>query len=153
MIGESPIATEQRTMAAMKRLNKTLSSAMIGLFLVGCSLLSVQRSPAESAFERPRAAEPATPDALRPGLTPVVVEQIGRSGATIAWRSSWEGRSHVVYGASPRLVPTEATLSASTAQRRVALTQLKPNTRYYFQVETQTALGVARSAVLSFRTR
>ncbi|MFN3429452.1 MAG: fibronectin type III domain-containing protein [Candidatus Sericytochromatia bacterium] len=136
----------------MKRLNKTLSSALIGLFLVGCSLLSVQRSPADQAFERPRAATPV-PDALRPGLTPVVVEQIGRSGATIAWRSSWEGRSHVIYGSSPRLVPTEATHSPVTAQRRVALTKLKPNTRYYFQVETQTALGVARSAVLSFRTR
>jgi Purple acid Phosphatase, N-terminal domain len=135
----------------MKRWDKTLSSALIGLFLVGCSLLSVQRSPADQAWSVPKPR--ATHESLRPGLTPVVVERIGRSGATIAWRSAWEGRSHVVYSDTPRLMPSVATQTAHTTERRVQLSKLKPNTRYYFQVETKTALGTARSAVLSFRTR
>ena len=62
----------------MKRLNKTLSSALIGLFLVGCSLLSVQRSPAESAFERPRAVADA------PDLVSIIMSA-HNSAATIGY--------------------------------------------------------------------
>ena len=136
----------------MKRWNKTLSSALIGLFLVGCSLLTVQRSPAEQAWSGSGQARAAV-KALRPGVSPVSVERIGASKATIAWRSPWEGRSHIVYGHSPRLQPETVTKTRATANRQLELTQLKPGTRYYFQVETQTSLGIARSAVLSFRTR
>lgn len=139
-------------MKRIKRWNKTISSAVIGLFLVGCSLLTVQRSPAESAWSgQGQVQRPAT--SLRPGLTPVSVQGISRSGATIAWRSSWKGRSHIVYGHSPRLLPATADKTASTAERQLQITKLKPGTRYYFQVETETPLGIARSAVLSFRTR
>jgi hypothetical protein len=130
----------------MKRWDKSISGALMGMFLVGCSLLSVQRSPAEQDF-------PPGPPILRPGLTPVVVQNVSASGATIAWKSSWQGRSKVVFGETPVLMPTEAGKTAETTERRVKLSRLKPGTRYYFQVETQTALGTARSAVLSFRTR
>jgi hypothetical protein len=42
--------------------------------------------------------------------------------------------------------------STPTGDRTIALDNLEPGTRYYFRVETATPLGVARSAVLSFRT-
>lgn len=136
----------------MKRVNKTISSALIGLFLVGCSLLSVQRSPAEQAWSGHGEVHQAA-KTLRPGLTPVSVERVSASTATVAWRSSWQGRSHIVYGHSPKLLPETADKTRSTANRELQLTRLKPGTRYYFQVETETPLGIARSAVLSFRTR
>jgi hypothetical protein len=132
----------------MKRWDKSITGALIGMFLVGCSLLSVQRSPAEQDLP----AGHAMAQALRPGLTPVMVQNVSASGATIAWKSTWAGRSQVVYGQTPRLMPGDADKSAATTERQVKLSMLKPGTRYYFQVETQTALGVARSAVLSFRT-
>lgn len=134
----------------MKRWDKSISGALIGMFLVGCSLLSVQRSPADQDLPRNSHVQS---DALRPGLTPVVVQHVSASGATIAWKSTWTGRSHVVYGQTPRLVPESADKTAQTTERQVKLSSLRPGTRYFFQVETQTPLGVARSAVLSFRTR
>lgn len=140
----------------MKRWDKPLSSALIGLFLVGCSLLSVQRSPADQAFDAPRPEAPQAaqaPQVLKPGLSPVVVEAINRSGATIVWKSPWEGQSQVRFAESPRLESESVRQTPVTVNRRVQLSQLRPNTRYYFQVETRTAVGTARSAVLSFRTR
>jgi hypothetical protein len=58
----------------------------------------------------------------------------------------------VAFGRDPHLMPVVVDRSTPTAERTIALDNLEPGTRYYFRVETATPLGVARSAVLSFRT-
>ena len=133
-----------------KRWNKTATGAVIGLFLVGCSLLSARHSPGDQASFTTR---PPAGGSLSPGLSPVTVGPIGETEATVSWASPWEGPSRVLYGASPRLMPHQSARSPLTTAQRLSLRKLKPGTRYYFQVETETPLGVARSAVLSFRTR
>jgi hypothetical protein len=62
------------------------------------------------------------------------------------------GRTFVTYGHSPKLVPHMATRTPATFGNRLELEKLEPGKRYYVQVETETAVGVARSAICSFRT-
>lgn len=131
----------------VKRLNKTVAGAVIGLFLVGCSLLTVR--PAE--FEAIPSKGIAAND-LRPGLTPVMVDRIHDDHATIHWRSEWKGKTTIYYGTTPVLVPFSVDKTTPTYEHMVKLDQLKPSTRYYFQIETETPLGDAHSPVLSFRT-
>lgn len=132
-----------------KRWNRFAGAFVAALTLVGCSWLSVQGPHAEWEGW---AKSPADPErVLRPGPGPVVVEKVRATSARIAWRSPWKGETVVRYApkadllAAPETRPTEANV--------MALEGLKPATRYYFQVETRTALGVARSSTLSFRTR
>jgi hypothetical protein len=120
---------------------------LVGLTLVGCSILKGAHRP-----EPGNALDANEPAPLKPGLTNVTIGRVDAKGATIWWRSPWQGQSTVAYGRDPHLMPVVVDHSTPTSERTIALDNLEPGTRYYFRVETATPLGVARSAVLSFRT-
>lgn len=130
----------------VKRLNATLVGVAIGLFLVGCSILDL-RHPVDTS-----AAPPPPVAGLTPGVASVTVERLSNSQATLRWQSPWNGRTEIYYGKTPLVLPLVADRSPLTYESFTTLTNLEPNTRYYFQVETHTPLGAARSAVLSFLT-
>jgi hypothetical protein len=109
--------------------------------------LKVQHRP-----EPGNAVEVVEPAPLKPGLAHVTIGRVAARQATIWWRSPWQGQSTVVYGRDAHLVPMVVEHSAPTGERAVELSELEPGTRYYFRVETATPLGVARSAIVSFRT-
>jgi hypothetical protein len=132
------------------RWNKTLAAAALGLLLVGCSFFTVQH-PYRSDARMPRMH--AAPSGLKPGVSSVTVGHLRADAATLSWNSPWQGTSSVLYGRTPLLLPDAAERSAPTLDREATLANLQPGTRYYFQVETETALGVARSPVCSFLTR
>lgn len=119
----------------------------VGLLLVGCSHLLSQHRPVPGPAVEAREQPP-----LEPGVERVTVGRVATDAATIWWKSPWQGQSTVVYGRDSHLVPVVVERSAPTADQFAALDHLEPGTRYYFQVETATPLGVARSAVVSFRT-
>lgn len=122
-----------------------VAALVVVLMLVGCSWLTARRPAADERADGTLV--------LRPGVMHLVVEAPNAGGASIAWDSAWNGRSTVFYGEHPRVMPHASARSAPTWGRQVGLSGLKPDTRYFFQVETVTPLGVARSAVCSFRTR
>lgn len=132
------------------RWNRTLLGLVAGMLLVGCSLVSAQQRP-NPGVHLPR-ANPSAPLVLRPGVSPVMIEAVRKDRATISWKSRWSGRTRVIYGSSPRLMPHSSSRSPVTFGNRLELGKLKPGKRYYVQVETETAAGVARSAICSFRT-
>ena len=132
------------------RWNRTVLSLAAGMLLVGCSLVSAQQRP-DPEVRLPRAT-PSAPLVLRPGVSPVMIEAVRKDRATISWKSRWVGRTRVIYGDSPKLMAHTASRSPVTFGNRLDLGQLEPGTRYYVQVETETAAGVARSAICSFRT-
>jgi hypothetical protein len=134
----------------MTRWNKTLAAGAIGLLLVGCSIFTVQH-PYRSDVRLPRLH--SAPSQLKPGVSRVTVARVKPDSATLTWRSPWPGSSSVLYGRTPLLLPDAATRSRPTDGQEATLANLQPGTRYYFQVETETPLGVARSPVCSFLTR
>lgn len=132
-----------------RRWNRLAGAFVAALTLVGCSWLTVRGPQADWETWAKSPAEPER--VLRPGPGPVVVERVAATSARIAWRSPWKGESVVRYAPTPELGIAPAT--APTAATAVALSGLKPATRYFFRVETRAAQGVARSSILSFRTR
>lgn len=140
-----PIAGESFRMS--KGWKMVTAAAGAGLLLVGCSLLSAQHRP-----EPGNAVETHDPAPLEPGVAHVTVGRVSAAEATIWWKSPYQGQTTIVYGRDPHLVPVVVERTAPTSQHTTELTDLEPGTRYYFQVETATPLGVARSAIISFRT-
>lgn len=139
----------------VKRWDVVAALLAAGLTLVGCSMLS--GPPGEQAGNPLLELPPSpwgllAPMALKPGLTPVTVDGIREDRARIRWRSAWDGKTVVWYGTSPKLMPHDADRTPATFGAHTELGGLAPATRYFFQVEVQTTVGVARSAVLSFRT-
>lgn len=135
------------------RLKRTLVGLMTGMLLVGCSLVSVSAQQRLDPEVRLPRAKPTAPLSLKPGVSPVMIEGVKKDRAVISWKSRWEGKTVVWYGSSPKLMPHVAERTAITYGTQLELAKLKPGTRYYVQVETETTLGVARSAICSFRTR
>lgn len=144
----------------LRRWNQTIFGIATGMTLVGCSFLTVQGSryvsdpalrPAPRAEKR-RAITPTPVVSAGPlWVSPVIVEPLGATRARITWRSPVEGESMVLYGTTSRLVPFRSRTEEVWGSR-IELSGLKPGTRYFFLVETRAALGLARSAVCSFRT-
>ena len=133
-----------------KRWNRLAGASVAALTLVGCSWLTVQGPrPAWDGWAKARDVAPER--MLRPGPGPVVVERVAATSARITWRSPWKGESVVRYAPNPELGLAPST--AATRASSVALAGLAPATRYFFSVETRTPQGVARSSLLSFRTR
>lgn len=130
------------------RLKRLAFVAASGLMLVGCSWLSQAARPGRAPLNDQPPADART---LRPGPGPVTVEAVATTSARVIWSSPWTGDSVVWYGPTSDLRQPRATVP--TIGQAVTLSGLKPETRYFFRVETQSKLGVARSSVLSFKTR
>lgn len=132
----------------MMRWDKPFLGLTIGLFLATCTAMIVQRPPAHAGaiVLRP------IPGVIKPGLSPVTVDEVKATSARISWRSRWQGKSVILFGTSPRSLPSAAR-SNPTFGPFTELRDLAPGTRYFFQVETHTPLGVALSPVCSFVTR
>ena len=126
--------------------------------LVGCSWYTVQLrddgpAPRSDAAAAPTEAAPAETRTLRPGPSPVIVQAVRATAATIAWKSPWRGESRVHYAPTPDLAGNDAcSASAAGEATRVTLAGLTPHVRYFFRVETRSPLGVSRSPILSFVT-
>lgn len=148
-----PLLLPRFPLRSASRWNHLAAAGVVGLCLVGCSWFGSQGAFMDSFSEDftpvPRSQPPGE---LRPGVRGVMVERVHARGASIAWESRWKGESVVTYGQSPRLLPQAALTTPATNGRQALLSGLSPGTRYFFQVETRTMLGVARSPVCSFRT-
>jgi hypothetical protein len=87
-----------------------------------------------------------------------VVESVSDRSATIAWSTNLQGSSRVEYGLSPNNLTeiAESPWGQGGLTHRVQINNLKPNTTYYFEVETGQARGtgteVESQRVQSFRT-
>jgi hypothetical protein len=86
-------------------------------------------------------------------------ESISDHSAVIAWSTDEQGSSRVEYGTSPHNLDQmgEAPWGADGRTHRVELRNLRPDTTYYFEVETGQARGngsdVETRGRLSFRTQ
>jgi hypothetical protein len=132
---------------------KIAAALSAGLLLVGCSRMMAQHRPdAGVGMAAAGAAEITEPPPLEPGVALVTVGRVAANGATIWWKSPWQGQSTVIYGRDSHLLPVVVERTVPTPEHTAAISDLSPGTRYYLQIETATPLGVARSAVISFRT-
>jgi phosphodiesterase/alkaline phosphatase D-like protein len=89
-----------------------------------------------------------------------VLESVSDHSAVIAWSTNKDGSTVVNYGADPRNLDqvAEAPWGANGHTHRVELRNLRPNTTYYFRVETGQTRGgngaaVETQGVISFRTQ
>jgi len=89
-----------------------------------------------------------------------VLESVSDHSAVIAWSTNKDGSTVVNYGADPRNLDqvAEAPWGANGCTHRVELRNLRPNTTYYFRVETGQTRGgngaaVETQGVISFRTQ
>ena len=87
------------------------------------------------------------------------IEYVDNNSATIAWSTNRKGSTRVTYGTDPNNLTqlAESPWGAGGLTHRVQIHNLKPNTTYYFQVETGQAAGtggaeVESPKVLSFKT-
>jgi phosphodiesterase/alkaline phosphatase D-like protein len=83
------------------------------------------------------------------------IEVVGKETATISWSTSARSSSVVHYGVDPSNLDQTAMAPWGQELHRVVLRKLKPDTRYYFQVESAQAQGSglsAKSNVGPFRT-
>src|SRR4051794_6411226 len=98
---------------------KTAVALVLGLTLVGCTFLKgAHRAEPGNSLD---AGEPAL---LKPGLTNVTIGRVDANGATIWWRSPWQGQSTVAFGRDPHLMPVVVDRSTPTSERTVALDNL-----------------------------
>lgn len=82
-----------------------------------------------------------------------VIERADQNSATIAWSTDHQGSSVIDYGTDPNNLnqTSESPWGANGLTHRVQLKNLKPGTRYYFEVETGQAKGTNGGSVESNR--
>ena len=89
-----------------------------------------------------------------------VLESVSDHSAVVAWSTNKDGSTVLNYGTDPRNLAqvAEAPWGANGHTHRVELRNLRPNTTYYFRVETGQTRGgngaaVDTQGVISFRTQ
>ncbi|MFB3814798.1 MAG: fibronectin type III domain-containing protein [Terriglobales bacterium] len=85
-----------------------------------------------------------------------VLESLGDNQAVIAWSTNAPASTVVKYGTDPQSLTETAQAPWGGTTHRVTIPNLKPNTRYYFQVESAQAKGtgaMAQSQPGAFQTR
>ena len=92
-----------------------------------------------------------------PSVTPITSPPtLGVTGnsATISWTTATPNDSYVWYGKNPANLTERAGQDAQTTQHQVQLTNLKPGTKYYFQMQSQKAPGaiLQQSGIYTFTT-
>jgi phosphodiesterase/alkaline phosphatase D-like protein len=84
-----------------------------------------------------------------------LIESVGKDTVVISWSTSARSSSVVRFGANPDQLDQSAQAPWGQERHRVTVRGLRPDTRYYFQVESAQAEGSglsARSSVAPFRT-
>ena len=84
-----------------------------------------------------------------------IFESVGKDTVVISWSTTARSSSIVRYGANPDQLDQVAQAPWGQERHRVTVRGLKPDTRYYFQVESAQAEGSglsAKSNVAPFRT-
>jgi hypothetical protein len=84
-----------------------------------------------------------------------IFETVGKDTVVISWATTARSSSLVHYGANPGQLDQTAQAPWGQERHRVTVRGLKPDTHYYFQVESAQAEGSglsAKSAVAPFRT-
>jgi phosphodiesterase/alkaline phosphatase D-like protein len=84
-----------------------------------------------------------------------LIETVGKDTVIVSWSTNARSSSLVHYGASPDQLDQTAQAPWGQERHRVTVRGLKPDTRYYFQVESAQAEGSglsAKSSVAPFRT-
>ncbi len=84
-----------------------------------------------------------------------IIEKAGPTSATIAWSTNQGSSSRVWYGTDKNNLTHLAEAPYSGGTHRVQINGLKPNTTYYFQVESGQGRGGSESesqGVLAFKT-
>jgi len=84
-----------------------------------------------------------------------VLEMIGSNSVVVAWSTNMPSGTAVRYGTDANALNQTATAFWGQDTHRVTINSLKPNTRYYFQVESTQAQGTnaqARSQPAPFHT-
>lgn len=84
-----------------------------------------------------------------------IFESVGKDTVVISWSTTARSSSIVRYGANPDQLDQTAQAPWGQERHRVTVRGLKPDTRYYFQVESAQAEGSglsAKSSVAPFRT-
>lgn len=71
-----------------------------------------------------------------------IIETVGPNNATIAWTTNTQASSVVRYGMDPNSLTQTAQGSWSSGGHRVQLNNLRPNTRYFFEVISAQRGGV-----------
>jgi phosphodiesterase/alkaline phosphatase D-like protein len=75
-----------------------------------------------------------------------IIEVIGKNSAVISWSTTGRSSSTVHYGTDPKNLSQAAQAPWGQQIHRVRITGLKPNTRYYFTVESAQAEGTGLGA-------
>lgn len=70
-----------------------------------------------------------------------VIEKLGPDSAVVAWTTNVPASSTVRYGPSPTDLNQVAQAQWGQQTHRVTISNLQPNTKYYFQVQTGQAQG------------
>jgi hypothetical protein len=117
------------------------------VLLVGCSLLGSRQQSAPEPLPLIHKAV-----FLHPAFTQLAVCGMSATRAHIVWHTPWRGTSQVLYGTEPYLSSPYQLKRCPGRHNQASLEDLKPATRYYFQVETIGPMGAACSAVCSFLT-
>jgi len=84
-----------------------------------------------------------------------MIESVGKDSVIISWSTTARSSSLVHYGANPDQLDQTAQAPWGQERHRVTVRGLKPDTRYYFRVESAQAEGSglsAKSSVAPFRT-
>jgi phosphodiesterase/alkaline phosphatase D-like protein len=84
-----------------------------------------------------------------------IIETVGKDSVVIGWSTNARSSSIVRYGANPDQLDQTAQAPWGQERHRVTVRGLKPDTRYYFQVESAQAEGSglsAKSGAAPFRT-
>jgi phosphodiesterase/alkaline phosphatase D-like protein len=83
------------------------------------------------------------------------VESVTGNSAILAWSTNIGSSAIVHYGTDPKNLSQMAEAPWSNSTHRVTLSNLQPNTTYYFQVESSQGQGTGTgtmSAIEQFRT-
>jgi phosphodiesterase/alkaline phosphatase D-like protein len=84
-----------------------------------------------------------------------IIETVGKDSVVIGWSTTARSSTTVRYGANPDQLDQTAEAPWGQERHRVTVRGLKPDTRYYFQVESAQAEGSGlstKSNVAPFRT-
>jgi len=88
-----------------------------------------------------------------------ILESVSADSAVVAWSTNMDGSTKVFYGTDPHDLSqlAEAPWGANGHTHRAKMSNLQPNTTYYFRVETGQAQGgngeeVENRRPFSFRT-
>ena len=124
-------------------------------FAYGQQYPTAPMGPGPSA-QQPTAQQPSQPGQQNLQITDGPrVESVTGTSAILAWSTNTGSSAIVHYGTDPRNLSQMSEAPWSNSTHRVTLSNLQPNTTYYFQVESSQGQGTgtgSMSSIMQFRT-